>query len=72
MNKVASLPSFLSRYINLLKALLTNLSKIKKFINISIGKDLKVVINKPKWLNKYPLVKDLIATNSNLLNNAIF
>jgi len=37
-----------------------------------VGKDLKVIINKPKWLNKYPLIKDLIATNSNLLDNAIF
>ena len=49
-----------------------NLPKIKKFINVSVGKDLKVIINKLKWLNKYPLIKDLITTNSNLLNNTIF
>jgi len=43
-----------------------------KFINTSIGKDPKVIINKPKWLNEHPLIKDLITTNSNLSNNAIF
>ena len=37
-----------------------------------MGKDLKVIISELKWLIKYPLVKDLIAINSNLLNNAIF
>ena len=37
-----------------------------------MGKDLKIIINKLKWLNKYPLIKDLIATNGNLLDNAIF
>jgi len=57
---------------NLLNVLLVNLSKIKIFVNIFIGKDLKAIIGKLKWLNKYPLIKDLITTNSNLLNNAIF
>jgi len=37
-----------------------------------MGKDLKAIIGELKWLNKYPLIKDLITTNSNLLNNAIF
>ena len=37
-----------------------------------MGKDLKVIINKLKWLNEYPLIKDLITTNNNFLNNAIF
>ena len=49
-----------------------NLSKIKTFVNISVGKDLKVIIGKLKWLNEYPLIKDLITINSNSLNNAIF
>ena len=57
---------------NLLNTLLTNLSKIKIFVNISVGKDLKVIIGKLKWLTEHPLVKDLIAINSNLLDNAIF
>jgi len=37
-----------------------------------MGKDLKVIISKLKWLNKHPFIKDFIATNSDLLNNAIF
>jgi len=37
-----------------------------------MGKDLKAIVSKLKWLNKYPLVKDLITINGDLLNNAIF
>jgi len=37
-----------------------------------MGKDPKVIIGKPKWLTEYPFVKDLIATNSDSLNNTIF
>ena len=37
-----------------------------------MGKDLKAIIGELKWLNKYPLIKDLITTNGDLLNNAIF
>jgi hypothetical protein len=37
-----------------------------------MGKDLKAIISELKWLNEYPLIKDLITTNSDLLNNTIF
>ena len=37
-----------------------------------MGKDLKIIINKLKQLNEHPLIRDLITTNSNLLDNAIF
>ena len=37
-----------------------------------MGKNLKVIISKLKWLNEYPLIKDLIITNGDLLDNAIF
>lgn len=56
----------------LLNALSTNLPKIKKFINTSVGKDLKVVVDKPKWLNEHPLVKDLITADGDSSDNAIF
>ena len=57
---------------NLLNTLLVNLFKIKIFVNISIGEDLKVIISKLKWLNKHPLIKDFITADGDLLNNAIF
>ena len=57
---------------NLFNILSANLSKIKTFVDISMGKDLKVIVSEPKWLNKYPLVKDFITTNGDSLDNAIF
>ena len=57
---------------NLLNTLLINLSKIKTFVNIFVGKDLKAIVSKPKWLNKYPFVKDLITADGDLSNNTIF
>ncbi|OCL11875.1 hypothetical protein AOQ84DRAFT_172751 [Glonium stellatum] len=71
-NKAASLPPLSSGCMSLLNALSTNLPKIKKFVNASVEKDPKVIVDKPKWLNEHPLVKDLITADGDSSDNAIF
>ena len=71
-NKVSSLSYFLFQYVNLFNILLVNLFKIKTFVDTFMGKDLKVIVGKLKWLNEYPFVKDLITADSDSSDNAIF